>query len=169
VVATRLIAAALLIAATVPTARAEANTWSVQWTKQRDMVGASTTNDSSAEFGQWCEVSSGDCFYAASISIDCNDGTMTPVLINTEFGAISVEAKCVAIGSFKAFVFQDFSAVNDVVRRSQAIGIAVPKVSGQFTVMRFKLNGATTVIDTMLNHLEKAHTRVRNGTTDLNL
>jgi hypothetical protein len=120
---------------------------------------AATVNDSGNVFGQWCDAQDGNCFYILSTPTKCEEGARYPVLINSDTVSLHVTLICKGPleGSQKyRHFFDNFELIDDLVRKSKRIGIAMPLEGDQFRVFRFTLNGAVNALTSMRASAEKA-------------
>lgn len=125
--------------------------WTTGITKDREALFAVTLNESEHLLGQYCLPNAGGCFWMVSTNTSCEEGQVYPVLVNADFKASHISLVCRSQfekGKFGYF-FQKFDEIDEVVSKSQRIGIAFPLESGQFRVIRFDLNGSGQAISLM--------------------
>jgi uncharacterized protein YqjF (DUF2071 family) len=118
---------------------------------------AGTLNDSGALFGEFCFPESGSCVWLLGMSTICKEGDKYPVLANSDAGSEHLEIYCdqqLDDGLYR-YVFANFDAVDDLVKKGTRIGFAIPLQVDQFKVVRFLLNGATPAITSMREIAEK--------------
>lgn len=142
--------AGLVCAATSFTAYAQAfGSWVAETADS--FFWAGTSNDSGALLGQFCYPANGSCMWFLGISSACKEGEQYPVLANSDAGAAQLQVLCsskVENGLYR-YVFTDFEAADELVKKGMQIGFAVPLQSDQFHVVRFNLEGSNLAVAAM--------------------
>ncbi len=130
---------------------------------------AATVNDSGALFGQYCYQKFEKCFWLLANDIGCEAGSEYPVLINADSGAYSLKIVCLdSTDKIGRYVFSDFDAIDEPVKKSSRIGIAFPMKSGFFQVNRFDLNGSSKAVSLMRKFADEL-IKTNTGTADKTL
>lgn len=148
----------------------EIGNWHIE-TKSNEYLYAVTINDSGALLGQYCFLKDGSCAWLLGMNTSCNKGDSYPVLVNSDAGALHLKVYCdgqLDSGSHR-YVFTEFDAIDDAVKKSAKIGFAVPLQSDQFKVVRFLTNGSVSALSIMRTTAEKKTATGSTGTTDLEL
>jgi len=124
-----------------------------------DLPYAATANSAGNLLAQFCVPSDGNCFYAVSLGIDCDEGDEYTALANTKGGATTVDLVCGTEHDEEtgahAFVFQDFGEIDDLVRTYDRIAFAVAMRDGEFKAVRFSLDGSNQALDLMRKAAER--------------
>ena len=126
-------------------------------TKGNDYHWAATVNDSGQVFGQYCYLGDQTCYYIIGLDKSCEPGNKYPVLANSDLGAMQLELLCdapVDSGRYRYFL-TNFDQADEIARKSTRVGFALPLKNDQFTVVRFRLDGAVAAIDAMRSMAEK--------------
>lgn len=108
---------------------------------------AATSNESGNTITLACYVEIETCFWILITGHTCEVDSRYVALVNAASTAKSVELACIELEGAKMMVFQDFDAIESVIRGIGRIGIAFPMKDGAFVVMRFKLDGSGAAID----------------------
>lgn len=141
--------------------------WSVSPHNNTGFIAASV-NESLQVFGQYCFAGTSKCVWMLSIDRSCTKGDKYPVLINSNVGALSAELLCdepLERGK-QRYIFLNFDEIDQAVRGSSKLAIAMPLQGDTFVVVRFNLIGALEALKTM--HI-KLFKNKPTGTKDLNL
>ena len=147
--------------------------WTVNTTDD-EAYYAATTNDSGSVFGQWCYLQSGNCLYLIGLTTSCEKGSSYPVLANSDAGSEQLKLLCTGpvpnSKNFHALAFDNFDAIDSLVRKASRIGIAIPLKDGTFEVYRFGLIRSNVEIDRMRAAAEKrVQGRLKSGTSNYRL
>lgn len=124
-------------------------TWS---TDDPETYWAISSNEANNVIGQFCYLGQNSCVYFVNLNTDCEQGAKYPAMLNSEKGSASVMLTCshkTADQAHWVFIIHPFDDVDNFVRTSVNLGIAVPMASGQFKVSRFSLRGSVNAIDPM--------------------
>ncbi|GFO68196.1 hypothetical protein GMLC_17750 [Geomonas limicola] len=130
--------------------------WSID-TKSTEYLYAATVNDSGGLLGEFCFLKDNSCAWLLGMATACNQGASYPVLANSDAGAIQLQVYCdgqLENGLFR-YVFTEFAAIDDLVKKSSKIGFAVPLQSDQFRVVRFLTKGAVPALTIMRGAAER--------------
>lgn len=132
---------------------------------------AATYNDSMGVIGQYCFTDDSQCLWLLMNDVNCIENSTYSVLVNADVGASTMELYCLKkMGDKPRYAFSDFKAIDNVIKTAKNLGIAFPMQDGQFTVSRFKLNGATEAVQYMRDKAEKVHQeQIKSSTKDLKL
>lgn len=136
--------------------------WAFGNTADGDGYFALTVNDSKAVLGRYCFLSLDGCLWVLANDIDCDIGSQSPVLANSDTGARSMVIACRKIDGKLRFVFSDFEAFESFLQGSKRISIAFPMRDGYFLVSRFLLDGAEPAIAQLnrsIKQARQAHTK----------
>lgn len=146
----------------VPALSAQFGSWDVDVTPDgsEEILYAGTTNDSGAILGQFCVPSTDSCVWLIAMTTSCDEGHTYPVLANSDAGAAQLLVLCNAKleNGLYRYVFTDFDAVDNIVRKGSRVGFAAPLQSDQFKVVRFRLNGSIEAL-TLLNATSERATK----------
>lgn len=130
---------------------------------------AATINDSKGVLGQYCYKDEGSCLWVLATSINCEENSQYPILVNADAGSSNMQLLCVKVDGKPRYAFMDFSAIDGFIKKSSHIGFAFPMESGYFQVSRFNLNGAAKAISYMREIAEKIVTPSGPSTKDTRL
>lgn len=131
--------------------------WGVGVGDDRSFLYAATVNDSADLLGQYCTPSEVSCMWLLGLSTKCETGHEYPLLANSDTGALQLEIVCsgpLPNGNYK-YAFKNFDQIDELVKRAQRVGFAMPMQGDQFRVVRFMLNGATAAVTSMRTSAEK--------------
>ena len=119
-------------------------------------LAAGTINDAGGILLITCYSSSQKCVHTLSLNMPCNNDGRYPILINSDYSAISDDAICSKHDNDNSysFILTKFDETQSVLRKGTYIGFAIPLESGLFKVARFNLNGSDKAIDYMLSNLK---------------
>lgn len=119
--------------------------WSVVRSDNGDMVAATLENGTQYMLGYRCFKTLGQCAHVLVADIDCTDGQMYPVLVNSDYASLSMNALCENNKSTgKAeLVLSEFDSIHKIVEKGTIVGFSIPLANGLFKVVRFSLNGAS--------------------------
>jgi hypothetical protein len=126
---------------------------------------AFTANQSGSTFGLFCM--SGSCTFYLDTNTRCSEGGSIPMLINSDSGATYVLSSCFHLTQGQRVRYVNSIRDRDVVTAISSggvIGFAIPLASGEFKVVRFSLNGATSATQRAVAGLKS-----RPGTRDTGL
>jgi hypothetical protein len=134
---------------------------------------AATINDSGNIFGQWCDTSEGSCFYLLAMPTRCEDEASYPVLVNSDMGSLTTTLVCrgkLDGRNLYRYVMANFDDIDNLVRKSRRVGIAMPLEGDEFRVSRFSLSGAAASLSLMRSAAESSLSRQpRQNTKDQRL
>ena len=122
--------------------------WSVTQSDDKTFIYASTVNDSGAFLGEYCYYATKKCLWMLGNTTACEKDHIYPILANSDTGAAQLDINCngVASNGIYGYSFTKWSDLEDVLKKSERIGFAVPLQQDQFLVYRFKLNGLAAAI-----------------------
>lgn len=143
--------------------------WSVGPMSDNEGVYAATLNDSNGVLGQYCYKDDGNCLWILANTINCDEKSQYPILVNSDAGATNMQLLCVKVSGKPRYAFMNFSDIDGLIKQSSYIGFAFPMASGQFQVSRFKLNGANKAISYMRDIAEKIVSPSSSNTKDKRL
>ena len=119
-------------------------------TDDEDFYFAATVNEEGHLLGQYCYFKSASCLYVVRIGINCKEGEQYPALINSDSGTYSVNLLCGGNFEQQNLLFvNNFDGIDNIIRSSARIGIAVPEQGDLLKVSRFSLAGSISAIDSM--------------------
>ncbi len=127
---------------------------------------AITFNDSGNGFGQFCNVNKSSCYWVFSLQNACKNGIEIPVLINSDNGGYPTTVICDGkLNEFNQYryIFTDFKVIENIINTGGKIGMSFPIEGGQFTVVRFYLDGAKEAVK-KIN--EEANKKLNNSTVN---
>lgn len=140
-----------------------ANNWILE-TQNQKVKYAAVVNESGGVFGQFCYVESESCIYLIGLDTSCENGNRYPVLLNSNNGTSVHEIYCdgkLNTGKYR-YAFTDFKKIDEIVRESKRIGIALTLIDDQFKIIRFDVYGGGEAIDYMRNIINKEYTSEKN-------
>src|SRR5260370_730115 len=82
----------------------EAGNWTVG-NDGKDIMYASTMNDSGHEFGQACNITEGSCFWFVGLDTSCKKGNKYPVLANSDAGSVALQVQCYGPSSVNDYTY----------------------------------------------------------------
>jgi len=169
-----LFAAAIAVACSTASAANNSGRWMVDFTEDKGSIYAETINDSGAVLGEWCNISSKQCYWMIATDTACEKDHTYPVLANADAGASEIGIVCrgkVDDTNMYAYVFDKWKDLEGLLKNSKRIGFAVPMQSDQFRVYRFNLDGALeasskaeTVLSKITEEKGRASTTTGSGT-----
>ena len=122
---------------------------------------AATINKVDNVFGMYCTYNDGNCYYKIIVNSSCDKGDKSPVLVNTDTSdayaaEIDCDGKVSDSNGYRYFLNGD--ETDDVIKKDNAIGFAIPIENNEFLAVRFSLSGSTEAIRYLLKHFitEKA-------------
>ena len=118
--------------------------WYVVRSDNGDMVAATLENGTQYMLGYRCFKELGRCAHVLVADIDCTDGQMYPVLVNSDYSSLSMNALCennTSTGKAE-LVLSEFDSIHKIMEKSNIVGFAIPMADGLFKVVRFSLRGA---------------------------
>lgn len=115
---------------------------------------ALTLNDSGSFIGFRCFASTQMCIHALSAGTKCEDGGNYPILINSDYSSLSMDAICSINGTNHELFLTKYDVIHDILLKGNHVGFAIPMESGQFKVVRFSLDGS----DAAMNFVEQQTT-----------
>ncbi|MBE7927631.1 hypothetical protein [Pseudomonas saudiphocaensis] len=124
---------------------------------------AVTVNDSGNFIGFRCYSSSKNCIHVLSANTNCTDGAKYPILINSDYSSMSMDAVCGKNGNGHELYLTKYDDIHDLLQKGNNIGFAIPMESGQFKVVRFSLSGSEKAMD----YVEQKTAEVKTGETYL--
>lgn len=112
-----------------------------------------------------CDAASMTCTWIQGITISCNDGATSPVLLNSAQGAYIHILHC--RGSFSSgqrtyfrYEIDSPDQLDSVVMvTSGIVGLAMPLESGQFNVTRYSVKGAKGAIEALIQLTKEINRR----------
>lgn len=119
--------------------------WAVGYGKDNSFMFAGTVNDSGEIFGEYCYFNTKVCNWYVVLNTGCETGTTTPVLANTDSGAIPLALTCkgqMSQGKF-ANEISDWKSLEAALTDSIHLGFAIPISEDKFIAVRFSLKGRT--------------------------
>ena len=131
---------------------AESGDWTYGRSDDQSMFYAFTTNDSGAILGEWCSAETGNCAWMIGTTTGCEHDSSYPVLANADQGSAPVTISCsgkIEGTELTRYLFTNFKDIENLVRKSQRIGFAMPMQEGQFKVVRFSLSGESNAVTSM--------------------
>lgn len=132
---------------------AQNNVWESGISDDGTYVYAVTAHTSMLGIGQYCYVDSGNCIYAMVQDAKCDKDEKYPALINSDVSASHHMLMCVGpapgLSRRYLYMFDNFDAIDAIVRSGTTMGIATPMVNGQFQVIRFSLRGSIRAINSL--------------------
>jgi hypothetical protein len=139
--------------------------WVVDVGDDKSFIYAATENSTGNVFGEYCYFDSESCLYLLGIKTACVENITTPVLINSDQGALSNTLICSGrkFGVISLYSFSDFPSIQDVAIKANNIGFALPLLSDEFSVVRFSLNGSDKAIGFMREIAAKRLESIRPG------
>ncbi len=127
--------------------------WTVVRADNGDLVALTGQDDFSKVLAYRCLKELDRCLHVLIADVQCEDGSVYPVLVNAEYSALSMNTLCSENDGRYELVLTEFDLIHEILLKSHVVGIAVPMASGKFKVVRFSLNGSTkamTYAETML-------------------
>lgn len=114
--------------------------------KTDDANFAGVSNDSDSVLAKMCLNKDNSCYWVLYLKDKCEVGVATPVLMNARSGSISVELTCIgpADGGYHVLGTTDIQKVEQAVTSGGVAGIALPLDAGEFSVVRFNVDGAAS-------------------------
>lgn len=133
---------------------AQTQSWTVGQTSDKVDRYAITLNDSNGALRQRCNIEDEKCYWSLMIVTKCTSGETFPVLVSSDLGASHLQLYCgssfkVSNDLYYEYYFNEFEAIDKLVRSSKSIGIAMALESGSFRVVRFLMNDAIVKVDQM--------------------
>lgn len=124
---------------------------------------AVTANESGNFIGFRCYSSNKKCIHVLSANTSCEDGAQYPILINSDYAAMSMDAICGKNGNTHELYLTKYDEIHDLLKKGNNIGFAIPMESGKFKAVRFSLGGSEKAMD----YVEQKTAEVENGETYL--
>lgn len=118
-----------------------------------DYRSAYTANQSGSVLGIYCPGDPDKSCYMTLISdVTCEDGAISPLLLNSDQGAFHITAKCSGVtgapnNRTSVNIFIESAQISSALNNGLEVGIALPMASGKFKVMRFSAKGASSAIE----------------------
>lgn len=121
------------------------------WNFDDEFAYAATMNDSERLLGQFCKYDDGVCTYRVTFGASCEKDSDYPSILNSSLGSHSVNLVCLynADDGEGVFAISPFEKIDELVKKSDSIGFAVPMDDSKFKVVRFSLSGSTYAIAMM--------------------
>lgn len=155
----------LLVAPTVIFAQSKVIATFGDWKVIRSSDGqdliAGTANQAGDFIGFRCFSSTKQCVHAIGTDIVCDDGDEYPVLVNSDYSALSMDAVCSKNGNKHELLLTKYDDIHSILLKGNNIGFAIPMNSGQFKAVRFSLNGS----DKAMNLVEEVTANLENDST----
>lgn len=130
----------------------------VKSTDGSDLI-AGTVNDTGGFIGFRCFSSTQKCAHVLSANTKCDDSSSYPILINSDYAALSMDAICSKNGDSYELMLTKFDDIHNILRKGTYVGFAIPLGSGLFKVARFSLNGSDKAFD----YVTDKTTKLKNG------
>ncbi|WP_303761181.1 hypothetical protein [Alcanivorax jadensis] len=108
---------------------------------------ATTANESGSFIGFRCFAKSQECAHVLFADIECTDGGSNPILINSDYSALSMNAFCSKNGANYELLLTPYDDIHRILQKGNDVGFAIPMASGQFKVVRFSLNGSEKAME----------------------
>lgn len=140
----RIILAALLsFASFFPTLVQAQNVWTHGIMTGNDGVYAGTVNDSGASFGQYCYFSDETCYWIMANQLECVAGETYAALVSSPASSNHIDLVCAGQheGVWRYFV-KPYDTLDQIVQKSDFLGVATGTAAGMFRVNRFSLAGS---------------------------
>lgn len=137
-----------------------------------DRIYAMTLNDSGNLMGFFCFSDSTKGAWALGTKHTCEAGKSYSVLVGTDIGAIPLNLLCRGPLGNTGLFRQDVSEGESfyaLIEDANRVAIAVPMMTDDFRVLRFRLNGAATAVRAVSHACRSSHDRGPTGTKDLTL
>lgn len=132
--------------------------WSVIKSNDNLDLIAATTNDSGNYIGFRCFSLEKKCIHVLSANTNCQDGGTYPILINSDYASLSMDAICGVNGSNHELYLTKYDEIHNLLKKGSTIGFAIPMESGQFKVVRFSLGGSEKAMDYVERNTAKMKT-----------
>lgn len=119
------------------------NAWTHGLISDKSGVYAGTINDSGASFGQYCYFNDESCYWILGNSLECVAGETYAALVSSPASSSHIELVCAGQndGAWRYFV-KPFDVMEQIVKKSDFLGVAIGTAAGQFRVNRFSLSGS---------------------------
>ncbi len=159
----RAIVAVILVLLGVGIAQAQAQTfgdWAVVRSDNGDMVAATFENGTQYMLVYRCYKALGQCAHVLVADVDCTDGHIYPVLVNSDYSSLSMNALCdnnTSTGKAE-LVLSEFDSIHKIIEKGTIVGFSIPMANGLFKVVRFSLNGASQAMQYASNSVGAAAT-----------
>lgn len=147
----------LLLWLVLPAQADSIGAWTTGVTNDGGAVYAATVNDSGSLLGQYCFPGEGGCIWFLGMGTSCEEGARYPVLANSDSGATHISVYCsaqVENGLYR-YVFTEFDAIDELVKKASRVGFAVPLQSDNFKVIRFDLVGSNRALEVLATAVAK--------------
>lgn len=119
---------------------------------------AVTINESGSILGEYCATDDGTCFWILGTDTACEPETTTPIIANSDRGAVHLMLECdqqVKTDAYR-YLFGDFDAIrSSVTNGATRIGFALPLKSDTFKVVRFDLTGVVEALEKLRRDIEQ--------------
>jgi hypothetical protein len=82
----------------------------------------------------------------------CEQDSSYPILANADTESAPITISCsgkIEGTDLTRYLFNNFKDIENLVRKSQRIGFAMPMQEGQFKVVRFSLSGESSAVTSM--------------------
>lgn len=120
--------------------------WVAAAATDRSAVYALTIGENESFFGKACRFSDDACEYRLGVRRHCSDGSRHAALVTSDAGNVMVPMVCLGSGprSGRAvFVFEDYAAVDRIVRKATRLTVSLALGSGRAQLLEFSLRGST--------------------------
>lgn len=124
----------------------------------KDLI-AVTANDAEHYIGFRCFSETKQCVHVLSASTICVNGGSYPILINSDFSPMSMDAVCRINGKIHELLLTQYDSIHKILQKGSNIGFAIPMQSGQFKVVRFSLLGSEEAME----YVERRTSEVKEG------
>lgn len=139
--------ALLLLSSNVAAEKKRFGDWFVVRAEIGDMVAGTQQDNFSKALVYRCFKALNKCGHVLIADIECEDEHTYPVLVNSEYSALSMNTLCSVNDGRSELILTEFDLIHEIIKKSNIIGIAVPMASGHFKVVRFSLNGSSKAMD----------------------
>lgn len=139
------------------------NDWTVIKAEGGQDLIAVTINDVGHFIGFRCFAKDQKCVHVLSAKTACEDDQKYPILINSDYTAMSMEAVCGVNGEAHELYLTKYDEIHQALKKGSAIGFAIPMESGKFKVVRFSLTGSEKAMD----YVEENTPEAKSGETYL--
>jgi hypothetical protein len=106
--------------------------------------------------------------WTLGIKVACEADSKYPLLANTDGGAVHLQVVCRGLSAnkeFYSYVFDDFQAVDNLIKAGVRVGFAFPMQGDEFRVIRFSLTGSGSAVTNMWSIASKMNVNHQHGKT----
>lgn len=115
----------------------------IQASNKTDYIAVTGQDNFDKALGYRCFSQSKQCVHFLIADIACEDGSQYPVLVNSDYSALSFDTICSENEGSYELILSNFDAIHEILIKSNVAGFAIPMASGQFKVVRFSLSGSS--------------------------